>query len=107
MLTRTTRVDIIPGQQRQQASKLLSLYMDPPTEEITLDEFETFALDRLALLRSIELLKSRPMPPDELHQKIGQQEARYMPLRAHESAADDMRKDQVSHFILRLAFCKR
>lgn len=40
-------------------ASLLSLYIDAPQEEISLDEFELFALDRLSLLRSIETLKAR------------------------------------------------
>jgi DNA primase large subunit len=38
---------------------LLSLYDEPPQEELTLDEFEMFSLERLQLLRSIELLKAK------------------------------------------------
>lgn len=107
MISKTTRVDTLPGQQRQQASRLISLYLDPPTEEVTLDEFETFALDRLQLLRSIETLRTRNVSGDEFIVKIGQQESKYMPLRSHETAAEDLRKDQISHFILRLAYCRR
>lgn len=39
--------------------RLISLYDTPPSEEMTLDEFESFALDRLQLLRCIENLKIR------------------------------------------------
>ena len=35
------------------------MYTEAPTEEITLDEFELFALDRLMVLRKIEDLKAR------------------------------------------------
>ena len=39
--------------------KLLSLYADPPQHELTLDEFEIISLDRLQLLRSIDVLKTK------------------------------------------------
>ena len=39
---------------RKLASQSLSLYSETPFQEITIDEFETYALDRLQLLRCIE-----------------------------------------------------
>lgn len=39
--------------------RLLSLYTEPPQQELTLDEFEVVSLDRLQLLRSIEVLKTK------------------------------------------------
>ena len=48
MQIRATHVEKVPGVYRKiSQEKLLSLYIDPPQEEITLDEFELFALDRL------------------------------------------------------------
>lgn len=37
--------------------QLLSMYTDPPSEEVTLDDFELMALDRLQVLRRVEDLK--------------------------------------------------
>lgn len=39
--------------------RLLSLYAEPPQQELTLDEFEVVSLDRLQLLRSIDVLKTK------------------------------------------------
>jgi len=39
--------------------QLLSLYSEPPQQELTLDEFEVVSLDRLQLLRSIDVLKTK------------------------------------------------
>lgn len=39
--------------------RLLSLYFEPPQQELTMDEFEVISLDRLQLLRSIEVLKQK------------------------------------------------
>ena len=36
--------------------KFLSFYNDPPNMELTLDEFEVLSLDRLQLLRAIDIL---------------------------------------------------
>lgn len=43
------------------AIQTISMYMEPPAEEITLDEFELMSLDRLQVLRKIEDLKVRAM----------------------------------------------
>lgn len=39
------------------SDKAISMYNEAPFEEITLDEFELVALDRLQVLRKIEDLK--------------------------------------------------
>ena len=50
--------------------RLISLYENPPTEELTLDEFELFSLDRLQLLRGIENLKTRQFEGNEFNLKL-------------------------------------
>lgn len=51
-------------------TSLLSLYLVPPNEELTLDEFELLAVDRLQLLRSIDGLKARGFEEGQLNNKI-------------------------------------
>jgi hypothetical protein len=51
------------------ASDKLSMYANPPQEELSLDEFELYALDRLQLLRGIELAKTR-YSGQELEKKV-------------------------------------
>ena len=63
--------------------KAVSLYVDPPSEEITLDEFELYALDRLQLLRGIESLKTRGFKEEEYANKVKQLESKYMPLKSN------------------------
>lgn len=46
-----------------------SLYIEPPALEISLDDFELLSLDRLQMLRSIEMLKAR-FDEVELNRKI-------------------------------------
>lgn len=48
----------------------LSLYNEVPQEELTLDEFEVFALDRLQLLRGIEVLRTRGFDGKEFSEKL-------------------------------------
>jgi DNA primase large subunit len=81
------------------AMRLLSFYSDAPQEELTMDEFETYAFDRLRLLRKVEEFRTRGFTGNELETKMNQLIRTYMPTK-------DQRKDIVSHFILRLVFCK-
>jgi DNA primase large subunit len=91
--------------------KILSLYRAPPTTEITLDEFEDFALERLCLLRGIEQEKTRGFTGSELNERITKLQNKHMPLKAPVTKGEGgneefFRKDVVSHFILRLAYCR-
>ena len=54
----------------KQATRLLPLSNEAPQEELTLDEFEMFALDRLNLMRRIEDFKIRGFEGEELHRRI-------------------------------------
>lgn len=56
--TRGIRVDKFQ-KEKKTANQLVSLYTDAPQEELTLDEFELSALDRLQLLRGIEIIQAR------------------------------------------------
>mmetsp|Transcript_16242 Transcript_16242/g.24464 ORF Transcript_16242/g.24464 Transcript_16242/m.24464 type:complete len:492 (-) Transcript_16242:202-1677(-) len=113
MILRTTE-RVMPSAKRTKlsADRLISLYEEPPQEEITIDEFETFALDRLQLLRGIESLKTRNIKGEEYTAKLKQLEEKYMPLKGmnvelnKSGYTSQQRKDQISHFILRLAYCR-
>jgi hypothetical protein len=67
-----TKVDRSGGKATIAADRLISLYEQPPNEELTLDEFELFALDRLQLLRGIENLKTRGFDGDEYKSKLNE-----------------------------------
>lgn len=99
----------------------LSFYIDAPAVDVTIREFETFAIDRLKVLHAID----RNMKSDfilterdpELEKKMlpelkkaglylgipRDNEDRHNFLEAKERF---LRADTVSHFVLRLAFCK-
>ena len=84
-------------------------YDKPPLEDITLDEFELFAIDRLRVLSEIESCHIRNRQPEETKKTIGEQCKRYLPLASGSGSIDtdeERRKDHIGHFVLRLAFCQ-
>ncbi|KAJ3342485.1 hypothetical protein HDU93_002244 [Gonapodya sp. JEL0774] len=89
----------------------LSFFTEYPSDEITALQFETWALDRLQVLKSIENALLRTKSEVEVRQHVAQMMEKYLPLsRAEKSGFKDLsyerRKDLVSHHILRLAFSR-
>ncbi|KAG8863375.1 hypothetical protein FRB96_008867 [Tulasnella sp. 330] len=88
----------------------LSFYERPPLGEVTLEDFETWAIDRLRVLAEIEASFIRNRSTLELKSIIKLQTDKYLPLSANTAFTRDLdgerKKDHVSHFILRLAFCR-
>ncbi|EJU04562.1 DNA primase large subunit [Dacryopinax primogenitus] len=87
----------------------LNFYEKPPQGDLTVEDFETFAIDRLRVLAEIESSLIRNRSPEELRLITVAQCAKYLPLSANTSTKDlisERRKDQISHFVLRLAFCR-
>ncbi|XP_076598382.1 DNA primase large subunit [Chaetodon auriga] len=95
----------------------LQFYGQPPLENIALSEFETFAVERLKLLKTVENVGVSYVKLSEQYTKKldGECKALNFPYRPE---ADDRkpqsgpneyekrRKDHISHFILRLAYCQ-
>ncbi|KAJ8600125.1 hypothetical protein CTAYLR_003452 [Chrysophaeum taylorii] len=76
------------------AKEKVSMYSSPPRGEMSLDEFEEFAVDRLVILRMIDNLRVKGFfKTRELQQQVGPQLRKLA----------DPRKDEISHFTLRLA----
>uniref|UniRef100_A0A7S3H1X7 DNA primase large subunit n=1 Tax=Spumella elongata TaxID=89044 RepID=A0A7S3H1X7_9STRA len=89
--------------------RLLSLYAEPPQQELTLDEFEVVSLDRLQLLRSIDVLKTKGGTEGEhaFNHQLYELEKKYLlSNREFSHRMNEVERDQVSHFILRLAYCR-
>eukprot|EP00047_Mylnosiga_fluctuans_P006135 m.245055 g.245055 ORF g.245055 m.245055 type:complete len:521 (-) comp14592_c0_seq1:83-1645(-) len=90
----------------------LQFYNTPPDDTVTLEEFEQYAVDRLKVLKTIELLKIRfPKRGSEFDTKMRAITRQYLPLSARGEQDNDAwymerRKDHISHFVLRLAFCR-
>ncbi|KAH8152560.1 uncharacterized protein LAJ45_03401 [Morchella importuna] len=88
----------------------LNFYNLPPTAEVTLEQFEQWAIDRLRILGEIESCLYRNKTPAELSATITPLLDQYLPLSANTAKArgeeEERRKDHYSHFILRLAFAR-
>eukprot|EP01125_Pyxidicula_operculata_P020534 TRINITY_DN7608_c0_g1_i1.p1 TRINITY_DN7608_c0_g1~~TRINITY_DN7608_c0_g1_i1.p1 ORF type:complete len:466 (-),score=86.95 TRINITY_DN7608_c0_g1_i1:189-1586(-) len=89
--------------------KRISFYNTPPTENISLEEFESFAIDRLKVLKEIDNLKLRGCKSEEFLNRMSVVLTKYLYIPRSEndpSFYESVRKDVVSHFTLRLAYCK-
>lgn len=86
----------------------LNLYSTPPTADITLEQFEQWAIDRLRVLAELEACSFRNKTPDETAEHMKELLKKYLPLDSNSSRstqlAAERQKDHYSHFILRLAF---
>ena len=91
----------------------LSFYTNPPTQEITIEEFQGWAIDRLLVLSEIESATYRNKTQAEINTLIKGLLDQYLPLSSNTSRTlkgntldQERKKDHYSHFILRLAFCR-
>ncbi|XP_030376064.1 DNA primase large subunit [Scaptodrosophila lebanonensis] len=94
------------------------LYKYPPTDDIHIEEFEELALERLRLLRVFDraATKALRMLSDDWKAYVNAELTReglrnYLRLctggdSKHESDIQTRRRDYISHFILRLAYCR-
>ncbi|KAK2798069.1 hypothetical protein FQN50_008981 [Emmonsiellopsis sp. PD_5] len=90
----------------------LNFYDIPPTAEITLEQFEQWAIDRLRILAELEACSYRNKTPAETAAHITPLLTKFLPLSSNTSSStgvdqrlrDERQKDHYSHFILRLAF---
>ncbi|KJZ77733.1 Putative DNA primase large subunit [Hirsutella minnesotensis 3608] len=86
----------------------LNFYIDPPTSDITLEQFEQWAIDRLRVLAELESSTHRNRTPAETAAHMKPILEKYLPLDTNSSASSKLfaqrQKDHYSHFILRLAF---
>lgn len=78
--------------------------------DVTIEEFELFAIDRLRVLGEIESSWARNRQPEELKKIVGDQCGKYLPLSNNTARTVELdeqrRKDHIGHFVLRLAFCR-
>ncbi|XP_014590004.2 DNA primase large subunit isoform X1 [Equus caballus] len=100
---------LIGDQRKASYPHSLQFYLQPPSENISLIEFENLAIDRLKLLKSVENLGVSYVKGTELYQSKLEAEIRRLKFSYRESLEDEYeprRKDHISHFILRLAYCQ-
>lgn len=110
----TKRIDKLPGSSANKvgSTRLVTFYKHPPQDEISLDEFEIFAMDRVILLRGIEKIEAKHLDPEPRKKNIDDLQNKHMPMNSTQEMTEaggltkDQRKDLFSHFILRIAYCK-
>lgn len=89
------------------------LYQIPPTEDISLQLFEELAIERLNVLRILEQAASKSLRvlsdewKDSILAELNQAGLKYY-VRLIQGQHDLVarRRDYISHFILRLAYCR-
>ncbi|CAK9864565.1 unnamed protein product [Sphagnum jensenii] len=81
----------------------LSLYQVAPCVEVSIEEFEQFALDRLRVLKAIEENRARGRRLEEVEAVVNDLWRKHM---RTPNAADAHNKDMISHFVLRLVYCR-
>lgn len=79
------------------SSPQVDFYQDVPDFELSLDDFEEYALARLKLLRKIEELKVRNITGSAYRQQLEE---------TVKANLKDSKLDVASHFILRAAYCQ-
>lgn len=88
----------------------LNFYDVPPTAEISLEQFEQWAIDRMRVLTALETASFRNLTAEETTSHIKPILQKYLPLSANSSSSasipSERQKDHYSHFILRLAFSR-
>ncbi|KAH7683196.1 DNA primase large subunit eukaryotic protein [Dioscorea alata] len=82
---------------------ILSLYRSAPQVEVILDDFERFAIDRLLVLKGVSDGLSRGKKPEEMEKLVKELWRTHM---GHPDASETRNKDIISHFILRLVYCR-
>ncbi|KAI1114212.1 DNA primase, large subunit [Nemania sp. NC0429] len=86
----------------------LNFYTTPPTADITLEQFEQWAIDRLRILAELEACSFRNKSQAETATHMEPLLKKYLLLQPNSTSSSQLfnerQKDHYSHFILRLAF---
>lgn len=87
----------------------VSLYTVPPTSDIDIEQLEAYAVDRTQVYREFSILEWSKDNAEKNHERIKKVVRSYLPLDprgvSREAYEEAVRKDVVSHWICRLAFC--
>ncbi|KIH58777.1 Eukaryotic-type DNA primase, large subunit [Ancylostoma duodenale] len=101
----------ISSSERPAYSSNLQMYAVPPSEEISIEEFDDIAIERVKALKVVEDVKERyTWGSNEFKVAMTRELSKVMPIAAGTCMAVDVeqarRRDVIGHFILRLAFCR-
>lgn len=81
----------------------LTLYNDAPSGDVSIEDFEALALDRLRILKGLEEAAVRNKGDDYVRAKVDELITEHLKCG---NAEETFRKDNLSHYILRLAYCR-
>ncbi|XP_009603260.1 putative DNA primase large subunit isoform X1 [Nicotiana tabacum] len=98
-VVRSQRKSSVPND----AVSTLPLYRSAPPLEVRLEDFEFYAIDRLRVLKGISDGLSRGKKPDEMEKLVYDLWKENM---RHPQASEVANKDIISHFVLRLVYCR-
>uniref|UniRef100_A0AC34FTX0 Uncharacterized protein n=1 Tax=Panagrolaimus sp. ES5 TaxID=591445 RepID=A0AC34FTX0_9BILA len=102
---------IIDSKSFEESQQNLSLYQFPPTEVISLQEFEEYGRVRMKVLKKVEQVREKfRQGSTEYKEAFSKQITPLMPLATGKCFKNNIeaerRKDRISHCILRMAFCQ-
>ncbi|XP_021899643.1 probable DNA primase large subunit [Carica papaya] len=99
-------MEVIRSQRRSAPNDVVStlpLYRSAPPLEVRLEDFESFAMDRLRVLKGISDGLSRGKKPEGMEKLVSEMWKANM---RHPQASEVVNKDIISHFVLRLVYCR-
>ncbi|KAK2181133.1 hypothetical protein NP493_409g01000 [Ridgeia piscesae] len=109
---RTPRSKKLVDYEAESVHSKLQFYRYPPTGTLSLQEFEDIALERLKVLKAVETVGLRHIKGSEEYRNEMEKVLRSFPGGVARAVCrakcdpGDVRKDHISHFILRLAYCR-
>ncbi|PRP88219.1 hypothetical protein PROFUN_04042 [Planoprotostelium fungivorum] len=80
----------------------ISNYQIPPTDDLSIDDFQQWGLNRIRVLKHIDECRINGISGDDLNRKLRAMENQFLPLTNEE----EQKRDIVSHWTLRLAYCR-
>ena len=87
---------------RADAPVALSMYPNPPDASVSLEDFEAYAVDRLKVMSAVEAANMKGSKHQELDAVLERaMEGTHLKCRN----AQEVKEDNISHWVLRLAFC--
>lgn len=101
-------MEVIRSQKRTVSNDVVStptlpLYLTAPHMEVRLEEFELFAIDRLRVLKGVSDGLARARNPNEMDDLVETLWKEHMRL---SNVSEMINKDIISHFVLRLVYCR-
>ncbi|KFK41135.1 hypothetical protein AALP_AA2G090500 [Arabis alpina] len=101
-------MEVIRSQKRTVSNDVVSnptipLYLTAPFMEVRLEEFELFAIDRLRVLKGVSDGLARGKNPKEMDDLVDSLWKEHM---RHSDVSEMLNKDIISHFVLRLVYCR-